>query len=183
VRAALLLGTIALAAACRRPADRRAPVAADTTDTAVAVVAAVTTDTLRGTLTEVGSEPSSIVLTPQVGSAVVLRGAIVPLRGVVGTDVVVRGRLTGERTPIATPTPAPVFEVSSFIVRAAGGVTAHDGVLRETGGRVYLVREDSTTVEIPALPPTLRAQIGARVYLAGPLDRPPAAYGIIVPAR
>jgi hypothetical protein len=69
--------------------------------------------------------------------------------------------------------------VEQFVVRAADGTPAHDGVLRDTPQGVVLERADRTRTLLPELPSALRTQIGARIFWVGPLDRFPVAYGIL----
>ena len=47
----------------------------------------------------------------------------------------------------------------------------------------WLSLHDGRKLAVRNLPAALRTKSGARVFLAGPLDRPPAAYGIIAEAR
>ncbi|HET6763323.1 MAG TPA: hypothetical protein VFH27_06615, partial [Longimicrobiaceae bacterium] len=73
------------------------------------------------------------------------------------------------------------FDVQRVEVRASGGVPALDGVLERRGGADVLVTHDGRAHAIPHLPDGLRGMVGARVWLAGPLDRPPDSFGIIAP--
>lgn len=148
-------------------------------------------DSLRGTLSRVGSDPGSVlVLTPAQSSGgetvrpVALRGSQLPLlEGVVGLEVMVEGRLTEDRSTAAAPGGARVFEVAEFVVRAAEGVPAVDGTLARSGDRDELVLRDGRRLRIERLPPLLRDQVGARVFLAGSLTAAPASYGIISARR
>jgi hypothetical protein len=143
---------------------------------------AVAADTLRGVLTVTGSEPlTTLLLTPAGdGRPVMLHGDRRLLERLTGLELEVVGRIVAGVAHTGTPDPAAtsVLEVERFVVRGADGVAAVDGtVLREDGQFFLLV--DGRRLHAPALPPALQAVPGARVFVAGPLDRPPVAYGII----
>ncbi|MDB4951142.1 MAG: hypothetical protein JWM27_3791 [Gemmatimonadetes bacterium] len=136
--------------------------------------AALAGDTARGTVEEVGAEPgTSFVLHAAGGSLVRLDGDRRLLGSVVGVEVAVHGRRD----------PRGVLRVQGLAVRASSGVPAVDGVLARDGAGWVLVTEDGRRHTVAHLPEPLRAKAGARVWLAGPLDRPPEAYGVIVDAR
>ena len=86
-----------------------------------------------------------------------------------GAEVAVRGDLAG-RTMI----------VRDFTTTRVSGMPVVDGVLRLQGDRVVL---DTPTgrVALGNPPSALRRMIGARVWVSGPLERGPNAYGVIVP--
>lgn len=201
LRVAIVLGLV-LMAGCRERADRAdPPPSMDPIGTAevpavvpespgsapVAIADPPTTaarDTVRGIIQVVGNEPASVVVlttgTAEVGALVSLAGASLPLlRGLAGLELMVAGRRTARVDYAAAPAGAPVFEVDQFRVRAVDGVAALDGVLERDGDRHYLRMIDGVRRAIAALPTTLAAQVGARIYLAGPLDRSPTAYGVI----
>lgn len=56
---------------------------------------------------------------------------------------------------------------------------AIDGVLAEDGGTLYVVETDGRRRQVMHAQSDLRAHVGARVWIAGPLDRLPVAYGVI----
>lgn len=147
--------------------------------------AALSADTLRGTLVELGSAPNTVlVLRPSKGEPVALAGTSMPLlRRVVGLEIVVEGRRTGGRAVATTPGGSPVFAVDRFIVRAADGTPAHDGVVTSVAGTLSLTLSNGRRVVVSAMPGALASKIGARVFLAGPLHLAPVAYGIIAEAR
>jgi len=91
----------------------------------------------------------------------------------------VSGRRTSEIDRAASPRGALVFRVERFVVRTVDGIAAEDGELVSSAGGFALRRADGRELKLPALPPSLRTRVGARIYLAGPLDRAPAAYGVI----
>ena len=81
----------------------------------------------------------------------------------------------GKRTP-------DVFRVERFAALNVAGSPVVDGFLRNDGGRLVL---ETIQGRIPLgnPPSTLRGMIGARVWIAGPLDTGPNSYGVIIPAR
>lgn len=145
----------------------------------------IATDTARGVVVLSGNEPgASLVLRRDADGPLALGGdAARALHAVAGLEVMVRGRLTTERVATAAPGGAPLFRASAFVVRAADGVAVHDGVVASRDGAYLLRLTEGGERPAPHLPAPLRAQVGARVYLAGPLDRAPQAYGVVAPAR
>lgn len=129
---------------------------------------------------EVGPQPATVVLRVTTGTDVAVIGPVRELlRRAVGLDVVVQGQCTGT-TPTGTGFAIPGFDGTTFIVRAANGIAAYDGVVTRAGNRFALRLQDGRTVAAPFLPTPLHTKLGARVFLAGPLDRAPESYGIIV---
>jgi hypothetical protein len=153
--------------------------------TGAASSASAAADSVRGLLTLVGNDPLSILLlTPSTGASrepVALGGAASTdaLRQVVGLEIVVFGTRTGARSVAATPRGAPVFDVQRFLVRAADGVAATDGVVVSTETGFALRLFDGREVAVAALPTSLRRMIGARVWVSGVLTAAPQAYGVI----
>lgn len=142
----------------------------------------VATDSVRGVVSEQGAEPLTVLLlTPADGGApVALTGKdVAMLRRVVGLGIVARG--TARDVPVAASAPRGVatFDVESFAVRAVDGVSATDGILRAAGEGYALQLSDGRRLAIAMLPLALRGKLGSRVFIAGPLDRSPVAYGII----
>jgi hypothetical protein len=151
--------------ACAPGAPAPPPAGSASSDPAPAAAA----DTVRGTVEEVGSEPGTwMVLRTAGGPVIRLNGERPLLRAVVGLEVMVRG------TPGAGG-----FAVREVHVRASNGVPAVDGVLDRREGGYVLVTKDRGTLPIPHLPEALRGMIGGRVWLAGPLDRPPDSSGVL----
>jgi hypothetical protein len=143
-------------------------------------------DSVRGRISVVGSEPmTEVVLRPRGGTeSLALAGAqVAMLRGLAGIDVLVRGRRTGTYSRTATPQVVAVFEVESFVVRAVSGIAATDGIVAVEGGRFYLVLQDGSRLAVTHFPTVLQKKIGARVFIAGPLDREAATYGLIAERR
>lgn len=171
------IGTLA-SAACHQ----RSVVSNDT-----AASASATADSARGTLLLVGNEPvSTLLLTAAEKNTepLALTGALIPvLRRVVGLELAVFGQRTGARAADASPRGAAVFDVKTFVVQAADGVAAHDGVVEFRNSTWLLRLADGRELAVASMPALLRQQIGARVWIAGPLNVAPLSYGLIVPAR
>jgi hypothetical protein len=132
-------------------------------------------DTLRGTIAVVGSEPM----------------VQVDLRTVQGRHVHLVGnhhrllrRLSGAELWVeGTPTEGtrPGFDVRRFAVRSVDGVRAIDGILGSGDGRFHITTSDGKRVSLATLPPALRDQVGARIWISGDPPSTIAAYGIIIP--
>ena len=138
-------------------------------------------DTVRGKVSVVGSEPmTEVVLSPVAGGAPVALAGLqrVTLRGLGGLEVMVTGRLTGKMSA-AIPRGGAEFEADRFVVRAVDGVAATDGIVATSDGMFFLVTTDGRRLSADHLPALLKQKIGARVYLAGLLDRAPVSYGVI----
>jgi hypothetical protein len=72
------------------------------------------------------------------------------------------------------------FRVHGFTVEAVSASPVVDGVLRGDADHLS-VETAKGVVTLGNPPPALRGMIGARVWIQGPLDRGPNAYGVIVP--
>lgn len=136
---------------------------------------AIMVDTLRGTVAVVGSEPASlVVLRPATGGREIrLDGSYgSALERLSGIDVWVSGELeVGQQRLI----------VSRFEVRSVDGVPARDGVLAVEGVRLVLVTPDGRRLPISNPPDALFEHVGGRVWVSGPPDREPVAFGLITP--
>ena len=139
---------------------------------------AAAVDTLRGTVAIVGADPlTRVVLRPAGG------GADVEL---VGAQREALGRLAGAEVRVAGrqargTASAPALEVASFAVTAVDGQPAVDGRLEREGGDLVLVTADGRRIRLVQPPAALQDWVGARVWVAGPLDREPQAFGLIEP--
>lgn len=182
MKRASMLVALVLVTACHRGANVEGDVADSATGQSGQMP--VARDTLRGVVSLVGSEPlTTFVLTRTDRSRVALdasgNAGAAAVRNVVGLDIMVRGARTDARAVGGSPQPLPAFRVDEFIVRAADGARAYDGVVMRESGTFFLRLADGSRIGAPKLPVTLQRQIGARVFVAGPLDAPPIAYGII----
>ncbi|HEX7089976.1 MAG TPA: hypothetical protein VF192_07555 [Longimicrobiales bacterium] len=140
--------------------------------------AATAADTLRGIVAVVGAEPlGRVVLRPAGGGAEVelVGPQREALARVAGAEVVAVGR------PTSGTTPGPALEAVSFTVTAVDGQPAVDGRLEREAGRLVLVTADGRRIPLVRPPAALEAWVGARVWVAGPLDREPQAFGMIEP--
>lgn len=176
IAAALVLGlTVWVASACKKRVTQEVPVEGAT---------GRMLDTARGIVRRVGNDPVSVlVLSSGTGanaSVIALAGpSVAQLNRASGLEVTVAGVLTRERNVVASPRGAPVFEVRHFFVRAADGQPAVDGVLNVQNGKFFLVAANGVRHDVPNLPTALRTEVGARIFLVGPLDRAPSAFGIL----
>jgi hypothetical protein len=137
--------------------------------------------TVRGVISVVGSAPQEAVLLTAEGAApVALVGEQARLlRPLAGLDVEVAARASQHAAPPSVVPGTALLDVQHFTVVAAHGSAAHDGILLLEDGAYMLRLRSGERVPVGALPPVLQQHVGARVFLAGPLDRSPAVYGII----
>jgi hypothetical protein len=135
------------------------------------VRAALPDDSLRGTVLLVGADPAARpVLRPAAGKTdVVLHGKRRVLERLGGLEVAVFGAREA----------SDAFRVDRVEVRGANGVAAVDGTLVRAGDRWLLATADGRRLPVARLPESLRTKEGARVWLAGPLDRDPDSFGVI----
>lgn len=181
---------LALAEGCGRRRTRavtqtnasRAVAAPDTSASGTAAPdASATPDSVRGTIRVTGPELSAVVLERVGSGSVDLQSTdLAPLRRADGLEVTLFGRVTAESG--VTPSSSG-FVVVRFAVRAADGIPALDGILERAGDGHALRTADGRLLKLVAMPAPLRDAVGARVFWAGPLDRAPAAYGILAPVR
>lgn len=138
-------------------------------------------DSVRGVLRRVGADPlAQWVLTPAGGPPVIVEGPLASsLPALDGLEIVVGGTLSTTTRVSAGPAPLRVFVGERYLVRAAEGRAALDGTVVRQGDAFALRLADGRTLATPFLPPALRGSIGARVWIAGPLDRDPASYGVL----
>ena len=130
---------------------------------------AVQSDTVIGTVEIVGTDPfpRTVILPANSGIALRLIGPPA-LQHVAGLQVQVVGQVAGEQ-----------FTVQSFTVVGANGQDATDGRLVLDGGTLYIVTQDGARHALVNPSPNLRTRVGQRVWVSGPLDREPIAYGFI----
>jgi hypothetical protein len=167
----LVLCATSYATACaRRSAD---PSAGDARVTAA--------DSLRGVVRVSGPAPGQLMLALASGAAVeIVATETDVMRAADGLEVAVFGARAG----VGGTTPATTaFIVARFEVRAVDGISAVDGTLLLRDGRYVLRLADGALAPLAAPPAALRAAVGARVYVAGPLTAAPLAYGILALAH
>ncbi len=128
-----------------------------------------TIDSLRGKVQLAGVEGlPQITLLPEEGRPAVTLIGPPSLRRVAGLTVMAIGRLAG-----------PKLTVRRFTVLAASGVPATDGRLVADGAVLYLKTTDGIRHRLVQPSPRLWAEAGRRVWVSGPLNHEPVAYGII----
>lgn len=129
----------------------------------------VAPDTVRGVVSEVGSQPmTSVVVQPAAGGAVTIRGSL-------AREI---ARAAGAEVWVAGTRDARVLEAAAYAVRRVDGEAAVDGVLARDGDRLVLV---TPAGRHPIARPlqAFRGMIGARVWLVGPLDGTITSYGVL----
>jgi hypothetical protein len=170
-RASLVLGLIApcMAAAtgCHTSAHTSAvAIAPDSVATAP--------DSLTGIVSITGTSfEQRIVL--RNGNSVTSLSAATPESAALSRMGGIEVRVVGKQTP-------SMFQVDHFTALSVAGSPVADGILRNDDGRLAL---ETTHGRLPlGNPPTaLRGMIGARVWIAGPLDTGPNSYGVIARPR
>ena len=129
----------------------------------------VQADTVIGTIQIVGTDPFPRTVIVPANSGISLRLVGPPaLQHVNGLGVQVVGQRAGDQ-----------FTVKSFTVVSANGQPATDGRLLKDGDTLYIVTEDGVRHALVSPSPNLRARVGQRVWVSGPLDREAIAYGFI----
>jgi hypothetical protein len=111
--------------------------------------------------------PQVVLVLDDASPAVTLDGPA-SLRRVAGLRIAVLGDRAGAR-----------FAVRRFVVLSANGVAATDGLLAADGETLVLVTPDGARHRLVNPPSLLRAGVGHRAWVSGPLDREPVAFGII----
>ena len=125
-------------------------------------------DSIEGIVRIVGVEASpETVLAMDDGSRSLRLVGADALRRVAGLRVAVIGLRDNQS-----------FDVWRFVVVAANGVAASDGLLVARGDSLVLVTQRGAVL-VRAPSPGLRAVLRHRVWISGPLDAPTVAYGII----
>jgi hypothetical protein len=131
--------------------------------------AAEAVDTMVGQIHVVGVEPFPDIVLAREGGG--------PAVTLVGPPAL--GRLDGLRISVVGRSVGSRFRVREFTVVSANGVAATDGRLVADRRALYLVTADGRRHPLVSPSPNLWAHVGGRVWVAGPLDREPVAYGII----
>jgi hypothetical protein len=138
-------------------------------------------DTLRGVIVRVGNDPVSVLVLRLADETIYALKTtdVAQLGRVEGLEVMVSGKRLATKNYSASPRGAAEFEMKHFVVRAADGQPATDGVVRVTDGAYALETADGSRKPAPHFPAELRVKAGSRVFLVGPLNQPPVSYGII----
>jgi hypothetical protein len=165
----------AFVAACHRAGPgashqpRAASAAGAETPAAAEAASPARTDSLQGIVRVVGVDalPQVVLVLDDASPAVTLDGPA-SLRRVAGLRIAVLGDRAGAR-----------FAVRRFVVLSANGVAATDGLLAADGETLVLVTPDGARHRLVNPPSLLRASVGHRAWVSGPLDREPVAFGII----
>jgi hypothetical protein len=89
------------------------------------------------------------------------------------------GRVDGLRIAVVGTLSDSELTVKQFTVVAANGLPATDGRLVADGATLYLETADGVRHRLVRPSPSLRAHVGGRVWVSGPLDQEPVAYGVI----
>jgi hypothetical protein len=164
----LLIAGIAVLAACAT----RAP-------TPGAMPDVFAGDSVRGVVERVGSEPTAALVLRAGDGPMCMLVVPAPPPALAGLEVTVWGARRAPAAPL--PGVACAIAVERYAVRAVDGIAAMDGVLRIDGGAYALETADGVRHALTAVPSALRSAVGARIYWVGPLDRAPAAYGVLAP--
>ncbi|MCC6241405.1 MAG: hypothetical protein IT353_01135 [Gemmatimonadaceae bacterium] len=169
--AALFLGVVT--SACTR---RDVPISRE------AVV--VSGDSARGIVRRVGPDPTSRIglFGPEGSAAAPLAlSAALPaeLRAAEGLEIVVFGAKTATVSREVSPAGAAVFEVVRFEVRAADGVPARDGVLRQENGQWLLERARGVRESVLNPPAALQQMVGGRVFVVGAVGGAVQSFGVL----
>ena len=123
-------------------------------------------DSARGILVWQGTEPTRMVALRTADGILSLSGmATMGLGRLAGSEVVVRGVRVSPRDLVMT----------DYLVRAADGVPAFDGVIQPDG--TLRLTDGSGTKRVP-LPVSMQELVGARVWVASK-NGAPVAYGLI----
>ena len=153
---------------CHRGRRNRAA-HAETPDSLVGVVSVTGTSFERQlALRNVDGARTGAPLLAALLSAAPADSAAMSRRG--GIEIVVRGRRDGKQ-----------FRVANFAVLRVDGAPVMDGVVLRDGARLAL-QGARGRVNLGNPPAALRAMVGARVWVGGPLDTGPNTYGVIIPS-
>jgi hypothetical protein len=137
--------------------------------------------TITGSVHLTGTKVNEVVLNTSDGLEIPLAGAATALLARVDdAGVEIRGSWNADGA----------FDVADFVVQIVSGAPVLDGVLIAVYDTA-IITEDSNvlgyalrltrgaTVELKLPSDELLAHLGERVWVAGPIDGPPTAFGII----
>lgn len=175
VAGVLLCGAQSSVTACHRGRRSRASTSARNSAANPATLAA-TVDSLIGIVSVTGTSFEQHLMLrgahgsrPEATTLMAAPADSIAISRLGGVEILVRGRREGN-----------AFRVATFEVLRVDGAPVIDGVLVRDGARLALwgARGRITLGNPPA---AFLQMIGARVWVSGPLDTGPNAYGIIVP--
>jgi hypothetical protein len=127
--------------------------------------------TAQGRVDLVGTEPllTIVLRTSDPKHPILLDGPLMDqLRHVNGLDILATGKRHDR-----------FLTVESFKVMAANGIPATDGTLQAAGDTLILLTDDGIRHPLIHPSPSLKFEVGGRIWVSGPLDHEPVAYGLI----
>ena len=148
-------------------------------------VAACTSDPVSTPSFPAVITPTPTPLQSLVGTVDLLRGGVFLTQAdasirLIGSDADALHSLAGAEVEVRGTNEANVvFVVSSFSVRVVGGQPAADGILEQTPAGYGLLRADNSLHIIVDPPAQLIQYVGERVWIAGPVNQSPVAFGVI----
>jgi hypothetical protein len=151
---------IAMALGCHHPAPKPS--------------VAIQADSVTGIVSITGTSFEQKIVLRSGTTATVLSAAApdsAALSRLGGVEVLVVGRKDGNR-----------FRVEHLTALSVAGSPVVDGIVRIYGDRV-VVETARGPLPLGNPPSGLRALVGARVWIGGPLNTGPNTYGVIVPAQ
>ncbi len=159
---ALLACALAAGVACSHRGAKESAAARPSPDSLSGTVAITGTTFEQRVVLRSGGGTTGLLLSPADSAALSRLG---------GVEVMLRGQAD-----------AITFRVASFVALRVDGAPVADGVLRREGERLWLETAGGK-VALGNPPAALRAMVGARVWIGGPLDAGPNVYGVIAPPR
>jgi hypothetical protein len=146
-----------MAAACQHRSDAPGPPRSE-----------AVSDSLAGIVQVVGVAASPRIVLVREGTPTLTLVGPASLANLNGLKIGVVGQVDGSK-----------LAVSRFTVLEANGVSATDGRLIAEGDDLYLETADHVRHRLVNPSPRLRERVGHRVWVSGPLDKEPVAYGFI----
>jgi hypothetical protein len=169
MRPAIVLAAVVVVCACHRASGGSGDAGGAGTAAAEQPVASAPADSLQGMVRIVGLDAApQVTLALDDGSPAVTLVGTPSLRKLAGLRVAVVGVRAGRQ-----------LTVSRFVVISANGIPATDGMLAADGGVITLVTADGSRHPLVSPSPALRAAVGHRVWISGPLSSAAVAYGVI----
>src|SRR5262245_1770441 len=148
---------VVMAAACRHRSDVPEPPRSE-----------AVSDSIAGIVQVVGVAALPRIVLVREGAPTLTLSGPASLASLNGLKIAVVGRVDGS-----------TLAVTRFTVLEASGVSATDGRLIAEGDDLYLETADHVRHRLVNPSPRLRERVGHRVWVSGPLDKEPVAYGFI----